>query len=821
MQTPLTKIPMERPRSRRSYVRWLRLTAIVLAVLVVSAGTYGYAVARRSLPQVTGELSVKGIRGSVSVFRDNRGVPHIEAASSWDLYFAQGFVTAQDRMWQMEKTRLAGAGRLSEVFGESMLSTDKYLRTLLLYRSAEKSVNAMSATGKAALEAYAAGVTAYIDYARANGKFPPEFRLLGIDPEPWTPTDSAVVAKLMARTLGGNLNAEVFYHQLREKVGDDLMKQVLPVYPSDLTIMKTGQAETERPRSADLPPAAPGLDVSGLLALDIQTEPGIGSNNWVLSGSLTKSGRPLLANDPHLELSTPSIWYQTHLVLNGPQEKQNVIGVIFPGAPGVVIGHNERIAWGVTNTGPDVQDLFIEKRNPQNPHQFEFLGKWEDATVYRETIKVKGKPDVPFEVVVTRHGPIVSEIVGTKENRPKDALALKWTAHMGTLELDAILGFNKATNWPEFREALRKFQVPTQNFVFASVDGTIAYRTGGVIPIRRKGDGLLPVPGWTGEYEWKDFIPFDQMPEVVNPPDGYISTANHKVIDDAYPYFISASWAEPYRAMRIRELITAKAGHTVDDMKRMQVDALDIQARTLLPLLLPKVEQISSLKKNELAAVKLLREWDFNNRADAGAPLVYHLWYQHLRQKLFEPRMGKDLFRAMADSTNVTDNMILQTAKGRETDWIKAAGGLDKLAVESFRAAVTELEERQGRNPNKWQWGKFHRIGPAHDIGASVKPLGWIMNPKVLPVNGSRLTVSALAWRRETGMVSHGGPWRQVVDLSDIAGNSFDVLLPGQSGHFMSPWYEDQAELHQQGKMHPQILAPQAYQTGSKLVLKP
>lgn len=823
MSTPAPKIT-EVHGVRRGRFRWLWFTAagLILVLLLAAAGglAYGRSVGLRSLPQISGELQLSGLKGPVSVYRDEWGVPHIEANSEWDLFMAQGFVTAQDRFWQMEKTRRAGAGRLSEVLGASMLDTDKFVRTFLFYRSAEKSLAALSPSARTALEAYTAGVNAYIDQAVRRNALPVEFTILGFKPEPWTPTDSAVIGKLMAYDLGGNFKGEVYRYQLRRKVGDELLKQVLPVYPSDVTIMKSTASGGPPNRVAELPSDNSKIDVSGLLNAGIFPDPFLGSNNWVLSGSLTKTGKPLLANDPHLGLSTPAIWYQTHLILNSPSEQMNVVGVMFPGAPGVVIGHNEQIAWGVTNTGPDVQDLFIEKRNPQNPHQFEFMGKWEDAAVYKETIKVKGKADVPLEIVVTRHGPIVSEVVGSKEDRPGEALALKWTAHMPTTELEAVIGFDRATNWAEFREALRKFPVPTQNFVFASVDGTIAYRTGGVLPIRAKGDGLLPVPGWTGEYEWTEFIPFEKMPEVVNPAEGFIVTANNKVIDDKYPYLISHSWAEPYRATRIREMILARKDHRVDDLRLMQVDHTNLQARTLLPILLPLAEKAQGLTSAEKKALELVKAWDQVDTPDKPAPLVFQMWYNHLGNLLFEEKMGKDLFGSMADKGNVTDNMILEAAKGSPSDWMKAAGGLEALAVNSLKKGVAAGAKLQGSNPAKWQWGKYHRIGPAHDIGGAIAPLGWFLNPQVRPVGGSRITVSAMSYR-DDGTVRSAGPWRQAVDMANPGGNSFDVVMPGQSGLFLSPWYEDQAALHIEGKLHPQKLLPDAYKKGERLVLKP
>lgn len=806
--------------------RWLRyMVVILLALLVaVSAGAYGFA--RRSLPQTSGELQLSGLQAMAAVYRDTWGVPHIEAGTNHDLYMAQGYVTAQDRLWQMDLNRRAAAGRLSEVLGEGQLDSDKYLRTLLLRRSAELSLQAYSPWAREVLDAYTAGVNAYIREAIAQGKLPIEFTILGYKPDPWTPVDSLSIGKLMAFDLGRDFVTDVWRYQAREILGDKLFQELLPVYPKDgLTIMKysgaTAEVPSTRPIAGPLPPHVP-VDLSGLPSAFMQPAvEGIGSNNWVVAGKHTTTGKPMLANDPHLGLSTPAIWYQTHLALNNQHEQLNVIGVTFPGAPGIVIGHNEKVAWGVTNVGPDVFDTYIEKRNPQNPYQFEYMGKWEDATVHQETIKVKGKPDVPFEVVVTRHGPIVSEVLGSKEMRPKETLALRWTAHLATPELEAVLMFGKASTWSEFREALRKFQVPMQNFVFASVDGTIAYRSGGIAPIRSKGDGLLPVPGWTGEYEWKEFIPFHLMPELVNPPDGMIVTANHKVVDDAYPYHLGYQWAQPYRAGRITEMLRAKLGSvTVGDMRQIQADNTNLRARSLLPALLPVLEK-ASLSETEASALRLLKNWNHVDDVDAGAPLIFATWRRQIGTDLFEAKMGKDLFSRMPQESNITDEMLLRAASGNPSEWVRIAGGLEKLVAASFQKAVVSVVDLQGTDPQRWSWGKFHKVGPAHAIGGAVKPLGWFLNAKPLPTGGSNVTPSAMSYNAKTGMVTSAGPWRQVVDLANVTGNSWDVVMPGQSGHFLSQWYTDQATLHWKGELHPQLMDQSTYRNGTKLLLRP
>lgn len=813
--------PDPRP-SLRPRRRWLRYLALALVALVVIVAGGGYLFLRRSLPQVTGELQLKGLGAPVTVTRDERGIPHIEAQTEIDLFRAQGYVTAQDRLWEMDLTRRAVSGRLSEVMGGGMLATDKFFRTLTLRRAAEASVPELSPETVSILSAYAEGVNAFIEQAVASGGLSPEFTLLGYQPEPWSIVDSLSIGKYMAYDMNGDqMQSEIFYYQLRQAVGDQLTSQLVPAYPSDgVTIMKAAEGTAAKKAAyAAMPEDNSRIDVAGLMAAAPWPEEFVGSNNWVISGRLTATGKPLLANDPHLSLRTPSIWYQGHLAVKGGL---NVIGVTIPGAPGLILGHNEKIAWGMTNTDPDVLDLYIERRNPANPYQFEYQGKWEDATVHKETIKVKGKADVPLEIVVTRHGPIVSEVGGTEENRPKEALALKWTALAPSREMEAVLGFDRAKSWPEFRRALELFKGPTQNFVFAAVDGTIAYHAGGLVPIRSQGDGMVPVPGWVDSYEWRSYIPFDEMPEVVNPADGFIASANNRVVDDAYPYFLTHAWAQPYRATRIRQVLSSKGRFTAADMQALQTDYKDLQAEWLTPVLLTRMSgAVSGLTKTEQQALQLMQSWNFEDAAELGAPLVYHTWWDQLTKLLYEPKMGKDLYGQMTDKGLTTDAILRDAVAGRSNDWITAAGGLEQLVRDSFKATVADLSKRYGNEPSKWYWGNFHRIGPAHPIGAEVPALGWLLNPRSQAVSGSGLTVGAMGFNRTKGNVTLAAPWRHVVDFADIQGNSWDILNPGQAGHPLSRWYTSQADQHVAGRLQPMLMKPEAYQKGDLLTLKP
>lgn len=505
----------------------------ILLFLLVIAAVFVNAFVMKSMPKVEGTVHVSGLQKSVQVTRDERGVPHIKAENEHDLYFSQGYVQAQDRLFQMDLSRRQASGTLGEVVGKAALDKDKLFRTLGLRRAAEASVSQYTGEAKDALESFADGVNAFIKEAKKDGKLPVEFHLLGYEPAEWTPVDSLTIGKYMAFDLGGHWHGQAFRFWALQHLSKEQAYELFPTYPTDA------------PRLLAL---LNNLDVnvaSGFAKAIIPPESN-GSNNWVVSGEKSASGMPILADDPHLSLATPSIWYQTHLEM----KDINVSGVIFAGIPGVMLGHNKQIAWGVTNTGPDVQDLYIEKRNPDNPNEFLYNDKWEKATIVNEPIKVKGEKTIPYEVTITRHGPVISEFA--YKNKDEAVFALRWTALEPSAELKAVLNMNKATNWTEFESALEDFHTPTQNFLFASTDGTIAYKANGNIPIRKKGDGISPVPGWTDEYEWEGYIPFDKLPKVINPEQGFISTANNKIINDDYPYHISHIWAQPYRQMRIQ-----------------------------------------------------------------------------------------------------------------------------------------------------------------------------------------------------------------------------------------------------------------------------
>ncbi|MFE1628027.1 penicillin acylase family protein [Brevibacillus reuszeri] len=777
------------------------IAVIVIALLAVGAILFGIANAyiAKSLPQIDGSIQVPGLQEKVTVTRDERGVPHISANNDHDLFLAQGYVTAQDRLFQMDLSRRQASGELSEIIGEKAVDRDKYFRTLGLRRAAKLSHEVYSQEAKDTLQWYADGVNSYITEAKEKGALPVEFTLLGYEPKEWTPLDSLTIGKYMAYDLGGHWEGQAFRYYLLSQFSKEKAYDLFPTDenagPPIIASLGEGKVDIEKSfAKAVIPPEFNG------------------SNNWVVSGEKSASGKPLLADDPHLSLATPAIWYQTHL--RGPSV--NVSGVIFAGIPGVILGHNESIAWGVTNTGPDVQDLYIEKRNPNEPNQFLYMDKWEDAQIIEEPIRVKGQETIPYKVTITRHGPIISEFA--EESGKDTVFSLKWTALEPSKELEAVLNMNRANNWIEFEKALEDFHTPTQNFVFAAQDGTIAYKANGKIPIRKNGDALVPVPGWTDEYEWTGYVPYDQLPKTVNPKQGFISSANYKVTDDSYPYHISNIWAQPYRQMRIQQVLSEKEKLTVEDMQKLQMDQVNLQAQEFVPIFLEQVKK-ETLTDKEKEVLVLLAGWNFVDDKELAAPLVFNRWMQQVGTVLFQeqiPETMRSLFRGRGQ---VIDDLIRRAHAGKPGPWMEEKGGLSKVLHASLKNTITEIETAWGTNSQGWKWGDAHQASFVHPL-SSVTGLNYLFNwAAPIPAGGSSVTVQAAGYNLKSGVINHGASWRFVVDTSDLT-KAYHIVGPGQSGHVKSPWYDDQLPAWVEGTYHTTSLT-ESIENGHVLTLEP
>ncbi|MER2260398.1 MAG: penicillin acylase family protein [Psychrobacillus sp.] len=763
-------------------VLWI-LGILVSTVIVVVIGLNVFL--SNTKPLIRGELAVGVLNEDVQVIRDQDGVPHIKAQSDEDLYRAQGFVQAQDRLFQMDLARRQASGQLAEVVGKGAIDTDKFFLTFSLRDAAEKSYAGYSDEAKQVLKWYTEGVNEFIDYAKKEGKLSYEFKLLGYEPKEWSPTDSLTIGKYMAYDLGGNWSSLAVRHWAINAFEQEKAEELFITYPDEAPSII--EANLSKP-----------VAVSGRFNQAVLPNEFNGSNNWVVSGEKTASGMPLLADDPHLGLSTPSIWYQMHL----ESPSQNVSGVIFAGIPGIILGHNEEVAWGVTNVGPDVQDLYIETPNPEDRTKFMYEGKWEQATIRKTNIKVKGEEDVPFEVLVTRHGPIISDVLFKEEN-PSALFSMQWTALEPTLELQAILKMNKSSNWEEFEKALADFHAPAQNFVFAAKDGTIAYKANGRIPVRKTGDGQLPVPGDSNEFGWTGYVPYNELPKVVNPKEGFIATANNEVVDNSYPYHITDFWAQSYRYERIAEVLASKDKLTKEDMMTLQMDQENLYAREFLSSMIESVEKKDSDGKyNDILVI--LKNWNHVDDKDQSAPLIFHKWMKQLPKTMFKEQMPEDVYDMLPGKSHISDQLLRKGYQNEASAWLQEYGGVDKWVFDSFTTAVKGIEEEFGGNEAKWKWGDYHQLTFDHPISGASPILGHFLNPDPVPIGGSNITVQAAGYR-EDGSVNHGASWRFVADLADLS-EAYHIVGPGQSGHIKSEWYHSQVRDWADGNYHTTVI---------------
>lgn len=792
--------------------RILIAIGIVLLILVLILAGIGAWWVRRPWPQVKGEIRLPGLSAPVEVIRDRWGVPHLYAENEHDLFFAQGYVHAQDRLWQMEFSRRIGSGTLSAALGEATLDTDRFLRTIGLRRAAEKDWAKLDEEARAILQAYADGVNAYIESHR--DRLPLEFSLVGVDPAPWTPIDTLAWGKIMSYNLCGNYDMELLRARLIAELGEEAAQQLLPPYPEGAPVIVPPEA-----RSYAWLRGAHWETIDRLIGLRRSPGADWGSNNWVVHGSRTTTGQPLLADDTHLDLSMPSIWYENGL--HGG--RFDVVGFSFPGVPMVIIGHNARIAWGVTNLPADVQDFYIEKLDdPDHPTRYEFMGQWHDLEVVHETIEVKGGTPVPLEVRITRHGPIMNEAIGDlKEAEP---LALQWTALEGTDLFYAVMLLDLATDWESFRHALRYWDVPSQNFVYANVDGHIGYQSPGKIPRRAPGhQGLVPVPGWTGEYEWQGFIPFDDLPSVLDPPTGFISTANNKVVPDDYPYHLAYEWSAPYRAQRIADLLAADDRVSLEEVQALHAQTYSLPAEALRPYLL-KVKPENDLQARALQRVQ---EWDLYLEADRVGASVYQVWYWFLVQNTLRDELGDELMEEYIEYSSMHVPMMIAWMAQPDNPWFDdrttpEIETRDEIAQRSLADAVAWLSERYGQNPDRWQWGRLHAKTFVHQpLGQSgIGLLERLFNSRTVPARGDPFTVDA-AWfdYNEPFAMTGGVSQRYIADLHDLD-HSWTMHTTGQSGHLFHPHREDFIRSWQNVEYHPMPFSREAVQAHAEATLR-
>jgi penicillin G amidase len=797
------------PRGRR-WPRRLLVAALVLVlvVLLAAGGLLTWSV-RRAFPTTAGRLSLPLLDAPVDVYRDARGIPTIVASSERDLVRAQGFVHAQERFWQMDVARHVGAGRLAELFGPDQLPTDRFLRTVGWERASRAELAALDDADVQVLTDYADGVNAYVR-TRPQRALGLEYTVLGLSnggyrPEPWEPVHTLLFLRLMAWDLRGNIDREIEQALLEATYPPEQVADLFPPYPA-------GAPRIVPELRPDGALAAALADVAaGLAAVEAVTGPqpdGAGSNSWVIAGDRTASGAPILANDPHLGLGAPSIWFANGLRCRerGPACDLDVTGFSLAGVPGVITGHNDRIAWGVTNLGADVMDLYVERIHPDDPTRYEVEGSWVEAELVSETLRSSDGASEELLVRSTRHGPIISGTYGPLDELEQGedlAIALRWTALEPTQTVRSIMRLNRARGWEDFRAALADFAVPSQNFVYADVDGNIGYQAPGRIPVRAAGNGTRPAPGWDSTHGWTGWIDYDDLPRSLNPPEGVIVTANQAVEPEGYAHFISDDYDYGHRAARITQLL-AEAGDaiTVEDVRGMQGDNRDPGVEVLVPALLA----LDRGDERVATAQELLAGWDGQMAADSAAAAMYAATFRHTLLRTFDElperyRPGGrsrwvEVLRRLLDDPGSTWWDDPATAAVEDRDATLAAALAD---------AVDELRERLGDDPSRWRWGSLHtatfRNGTLGQSG--IAPIERLFNRGGVGVGGGFSIVNATGWNPQLGyeVVWHPS-FRSVVDLGDL--DSYQsVHPPGNSGHAFHRHYSDTIDAWAAGEQHP------------------
>ncbi len=844
---------------------------LVVVVVVVGAGVTYNKWTHGPLPQQAGTINVAGLDAKVEVLRDTYGVPHIYASTAHDLFFAQGYTQAQDRWWQMEFWRHIGAGRIGELTGKtkSVLGNDLFIRSAGWHAAAEKDYAALDDEAKKTLQDFADGINAYIS-ARAIGDLAFEYNVLGLtgvkfNVEPWTPVDTLVWTKVMSWDLGGNMSQERQISKLMETMDEDMFKDFAPDYPYDskpTIIQKDDLPPAGMPFDAAYKAQEAGKPVVTQLAGNFQDiglvfgkGHDIGSNNWVVAGSKSASGKPLLANDPHLGIQMPSIWYEIGLHCQPVTTEcpYDLRGLTFATVPGIVIGHNAKIAWGVTNVGWDTQDLYIITPNPDNPLQYKWNGAWRDMTVRKEEIRFgKGETPITLDVRVTHLGPIINDYQlnddGTVGGYTDKPLALRWTSYEPSTMFKAIIDLNKASNWQEYREALRSWDTAAQNFIYADTEGNIGYQTPGNVPIRAAGHtGLLPIDGSSDQYEWKGYVPFENLPSVYNPSRGYIATANQALVPQEYysqlaetlgdkfgadsNYQFGVYWAYGYRGQRIVEMLEASDKHDFASFKAIQGDNKLIFAEEITPTL-----KAMTFKDASLTDIRdWMLNWDDQLHMDSPQAALFVAFWQRLAHAVYDDQAGSEVTGGGQNMWSLV--MLLQKTDSAWWDDIttKDVTETPLMLVEgSLRGAYDELVAAQGADRTKWAWGKMHTATfESNPLGLSgIDTIEKMVNRGPVATSGGSDVVNSTSWYG--GYTDDKTGWqpdytvrslpsmRIIVDMSNLS-KSMIIHTTGQSGHPFSPHYDDMIESWRKIEYQPMLWTREQVQSNlaDTLVLMP
>lgn len=780
---------------------------LLMQIMLTGFDSTSY-VERRSASRYEGEFKIAGLKEEVTVFTDERGMPHIYASNEHDLYMAVGYVTASERLWQMDLIRRSANGRLSEVFGTSFVESDIFMRCLKIAEKSEKILSQQTSEVIESMQAYADGVNTWISSRRE--KLPIEFRILSYAPEEWTTQDIASIVGYMGWSLTSrNLTSELFYHELVQKFGIERALQLIPDWKSEAPLIYP---------DFRLDPGLISGTASFIASTDKHKALGIGSfcgsNSWAVTGSKSETGKPLLSNDMHLTLGVPGVWMQMHQVIPG---KLNVTGVLIPGEPFIVAGHNEKIAWGMTNLMVDDVDLYAEKINPENNCQYYLNGAWAEMTVKNEIIKIKKHADKTVTIRFTHRGPIVSDY-----NEVHDvSLSMKWSGYEYSDEIRSVYLINRAENWDDFRSGLSTFRSISQNFIYADTEGNIGIATGGGIPLR-KGHGSLIKNGETDEYDWSGHLPFEYLPYSYNPDNCYVSSANNKTVGEDYPYYISSEFVMPYRIERIRKMLDGQNKSGIGDFRRMLNDQQSEYAALLTPYIMKLRNNAKGLTVQESAVLDTLAIWDYDMNRNLIAPTVFEYFRLCLRHNLFADEM-EELYSRLYYMTG--EYYVYRILKDGPDEWVDNISTpeletFDDIVFKSYKGAIDSLNHLLGNQMKKWAYGKVHTLTLKHPLG-TLRILDWLfrLNSPRYRVGGSDHTVSPYFSFEKIFSVTSGASEKHIFNTADWD-ESLTIIPGGVSGMPSSEFYLSQLEKYISGDFYKDPFTENAVRSAAKYTLK-
>ena len=773
------------------YVKWILGSLLCLTIVVIvsiAAAFFWYQkTIRVSQPQLNGYITADGLLDPVKIIRDTHGVPHIYARNEPDLFFGFGYAMAQDRLWQMDLFRRIGSGRLSEILGTEAVEIDIYFRTL----TAGQSQQSLPRDLGFMIESFAAGINAYI--GNLDGRLPLEYKILRIRPEPWQPEDYFSVFTLINWGLSIGWKVDMTAAEVLRKVDENLFREAFPT-----------TAELGIPILSHIKQSLPHQFSTSRVMIETVSRltgiaPGPASNNWVIAGNRTQSGKPLLANDTHMALTNPSLWWEVHLVC----PTIDATGFAIPGLPGLPVGRNRNVAWGVTNIMVDDVDFYIEQLNPTNRYQYRYGDRWQDIDSHIETFSVKGAESIEIEVLRTHHGPIIASHE-SDGNFPEDkAVTARWAVLEVEVPARASYLLLKAGRVADVVGALEHWHAPGQNFVFADTSGNIGYWCSAAIPIRKKGNGLLPMPGWTPTSEWAGFIAFGDLPHIIDPPEGYIASANNPVAEEVYPHTIGTYWEPIDRISRIRDRINAKPKLSVDDMMSMQNDIFSPLAVELTAAILTVLKN-KPKENDEIKMMEILKKWDFQMSAGSSAASIVETTYLKLLENIFQDELGEELYRRYIGLTIFAPRALRQILRAKHSGWLDNIQTPEKetltdIIEKSINQAFKQLRKQFGPDIEKWTWGHMHTLTFHHILGER-KPLNRIFELGPYPSAGSHLTVNKKQYDYTAPFaVKEGVSQRMIVDLS-VPETAYHILPTGQSGLIGNSHYDDQVALYLEGR---------------------